>query len=128
MSKNSLLDINDILNDYSHDIQEEITVETIRIAKEGQSKLRRTSPVNRKNTSHKGRYAKGWKVKTEKGRNFVNCTIYNSTDYQLTHLLENGHLTKNGKKTIPIKHIEPVHKECVENYEKGVENIIKNGG
>lgn len=128
MSKSSLLNINDILNDYSHNIQDEITEEAIKVAKEGMAKLKKTSPTNKKNTPHKGRYAKGWRVKTEKGRGFVNCTIYNSTDYQLTHLLENGHLTRNGKKTTPIKHIEPVHDEVVSNYEKGVENIIKGSG
>ena len=124
----SLLDITEILNDYSDDIQDAITNKAIEVAKDGQKKLKSTSPKNKKNTSHKGRYAKGWRVKIEKGRGHVNCTIYNVTDYQLTHLLENGHLTRNGKKTKPIKHIEPVHDECVENYEKGVEDIIKNGG
>lgn len=128
MSKNSLLDINEILNDYSHDIQEAITEEAIKIAKDGQYKLKNSSPISKKSTPHKGRYAKGWRVKTEKGRGFVNCTIYNETDYQLTHLLENGHLTRNGKKTTPIKHIEPVHDECCDEFEKGVENIVKNGG
>lgn len=129
MSKyNSILDINDILNDYSHDIQDAITEEAQRLAKEGQSKLKATSPKNKNNTSHKGRYAKGWRVKTEKGRGYVNCTIYNATDYQLTHLLENSHLTRNGGKTTAIKHIEPVHDECVENFEKSIEDIVKNGG
>lgn len=128
MSKNSLLDINEILNDYSQDIQEAITEEAIKIAKDGQYKLKNKSPISKKNTSHKGRYAKGWRVKTEKGRGFVNCTIYNATDYQLTHLLENGHLTRNGKKTTPMKHIEPVYDECCDEFEKGVEIIVKNGG
>ena len=125
---NSMLDINEILNDYSHNIQEAITEEAEKIAKEGQSKLKSTSPKNKKNTTHKGKYAKGWRVKNTKGKGFVNCIIYNATDYQLTHLLENGHLTRNGKKTVPIKHIEPVHDECCANFEKGVEKIIKNGG
>lgn len=128
MSKSSLLDINEILNDYSHDIQDAITEEAQKIAKEGQSKLKSTSPKNQKNTKSKGKYAKGWRVKTTKGRGFVNCTIYNATDYQLTHLLENGHLTRNGGRTRPIKHIEPVHDECCNEFEKSVEKIIKSGG
>lgn len=129
MSKyNSILDINDILNDYSRDIQDAITEEAQRIAKVGQEELKATSPKNKKNTTHKGKYAKGWRVKTEKSQLSISCIIYNSTDYQLTHLLENGHLTRNGGKTTPIKHIEPVNNECIENFEKGVENIIQNGG
>lgn len=125
---NSILDVADILNDYSEEIQEAITEEAEKIAKEGVQSLKHTSPVNKKNTRHKGKYAKGWRVKVTKGKGFVNCIIHNATDYQLTHLLENGHLTRNGGKTKPIKHIEPVHDKCIEDYESGVERIIKNGG
>lgn len=133
MSKNSLLDINDILNDYSHDIQDAITEEAIKIAKEGIAKLKKTSPINKKSTSHKGKYAKGWRVKTEKGRGFVNCTIYNATDWQLTHLLENGHdiLDKHGQKRGYVgakKHIAPINDECAELYEKGVIRVIQGSG
>lgn len=125
---NSILDISDILNDYSEEVQEVITEEAEKIANEGKDTLKQTSPKNSKNTRHKGKYAKGWRVKVVKGKGFVNATVYNATDYQLTHLLENEHLTRNGGKTKPIKHIEPVHDKCVENYEKSVERIIKNGG
>ena len=124
----SILDVSDILNDYSEEIQEAITKEAEKVAQEGKDKLRQTSPVNQKNTRHRGKYAKGWRVKVKKGKGFVNATIYNATDYQLTHLLENSHLTRNGGKTKPIKHIEPVHDKCIDDYETGVERIIKNGG
>lgn len=126
---NSLLDVADILNDYSEDIQEAITAEAEKIANEGKDTLKHTSPVSSKNTIHKGKYAKGWRVKVTKGRGFVNCVIHNATDYQLTHLLEREHLTHNGGKYTPkATHIEPVHDKCVNNYETGVERIIKNGG
>ena len=125
---NSILDVYEILNDYSEEIQEAITEEAEKIANEGKDTLKHSSPVNAKTTKHKGKYAKGWRVKVVKGRGFVNATIYNATDYQLTHLLENSHLTRNGGKTKPIKHIEPVHDKCINNYELGVERIIKSGG
>lgn len=125
---NSILDINEILNDYSHDIQDAITEKAQEVAKIGQEKLKSTSPKSKKSTTHKGKYAKGWRVKTTKGQGFVSCVIHNATDYQLTHLLENGHLTRSGSKTTPIKHIEPIHDECCSVYEKDVEEIIKNGG
>lgn len=129
MSKyDSILDIEDILNDYSHDIQDAIAEEAIKIAKAGQSKLKATSPKNKKNSPNKGRYAKGWRVKTTKGRGYVNCVIYNATDYQLTHLLENGHLTRNGGKTKPIKHIEPVEEMCAQNFEVECIKVIQGKG
>lgn len=118
----SILDIQDILNDYSLDIQEALQNEAEKVAKEGAADLKANSP------HRTGKYAKGWRVKTIKGKGFVECTIYNSTSYQLTHLLENGHLTRNGKKVPAIKHIEPVEQKCIKEYQKNVENIIKNGG
>lgn len=125
---NSILDVNEFLNEYANEIQESITEEVERIAIQGKEKLKQISPKNKKNTKHKGRYAKGWKVNVVKGRGYINATIYNSTDYQLTHLLEKGHLTKNGGKVNPVKHIEPIHDECIADYEFSVEKIIKNGG
>lgn len=128
MSKDSILDIKEILNDYSEEIQEEITQAAIDISKKGVSTLKETSPKSKRNSSRKGKYAKGWRVRTTKGRGFVNCTIYNATDYQLTHLLENEHATRNGGKYVPKKkHIAPVHDDCVSEFEKEVSNIIKGG-
>ena len=108
----SILDITEILNSYSDDIQESITNEVIQRAKDGKKTLEATSPKN------KGKYAKGWRVKTTKGSNYISCTIHNATDYQLTHLLEKGHLTRNGKKTKAIVHIKPVEETCIKEYEK----------
>ena len=84
--------------------------------------LKETSP------KRTGKYSKGWRVKTEKGRGFINCTIHNATNYQLTHLLEKPHLTRNGRRTTPKVHIAPVEEKCIEEFQKGVENIIRTGG
>ena len=123
-----LLSIIETLNEYSKDIQMGITEEAINIAKKGASKLKQTSPKSTK-SGRKGKYAKGWKVKTTKGFDSIFCTIYNATDYQLTHLLETSPLTHTGGKYVPKqKHIEPVHDECVKEYEEQVKKIILNGG
>lgn len=120
--KGSVLDINDILNDYTEEIQVAITEEAEKVAKEGADKLKISSP------KRTGKYSKGWRVKTIKGFGFINCTIYNSTNWQLTHLLEKSHLTRNGGKTTPKVHIAPVDDFCVREFEKNVERIIENGG
>lgn len=122
MSKKSILDIKDILNEYSSDIQEAIIAEAEKVSKKGRDELKNTSP------KRTGKYRKGWRVKTEKGNGFVECIIHNSTNYQLTHLLEHSHLTRNGRKTTPKVHIKPVEQACIKEYEKSVEKIIKNGG
>jgi len=122
MANNSILDITDILNEYSSDIQEGITADAQKVAKEAQAELKNTSP------KLTGAYRKGWRVKTEKGKGYVECIVHNATDYQLTHLLEKPHLKRNGGMTTPKVHIAPVEQKAVKQYETDVEKIIKNGG
>lgn len=131
MSKhNSILDINDILNEYSNDIQEGITNVAYEVAENGKNKLKATSP---KKT---GSYRKGWRVDKRSGKGFVHATIYNATDWQLTHLLEKEHVIRNqygewgtySPTKSGTKHIEPVEQECIKEYQKEVEQVIKNGG
>ncbi|MBR2785048.1 MAG: HK97 gp10 family phage protein [Clostridia bacterium] len=117
-----LINIRDILNEYSSDIQEGITEAAYKVAENGKNKLRVTSP---KKT---GDYRKGWRVGKKSGKGFVHATIYNATDWQLTHLLEKPHALRNGKRSTPKVHIEPVEQECIAQYQKDVEQIIKNGG
>lgn len=96
------LQMADLLDDYVEEVQK-VTDESIdEISAEACEKLRNTSP------KASGRYAKGWSVKKDgDGR-----VVYNKTDYQLTHLLENGHAIVNQYGTFgrvaPIKHIKPV--------------------
>ena len=114
--------IKDILNEYSKDIQEGITESAIKVAENGKNKLRVTSP--RKT----GKYSKGWRVQKKQGNGYIHTTIHNATDWQLTHLLEKPHLLRNGKKSKPQVHIEPVEQECIQEYQRDVEQVIKNGG
>ncbi len=122
MAVKGILEISDILNEYSSDIQEAITEEAQTVAKEAVSELKNTSP------KRTGDYRKGWRTKTIKGKGFVTSIVHNATDYQLTHLLEKPHLKRNGGMTTPKVHIAPVEEKAVKEYEKDVENIIKNGG
>jgi len=122
MAYNSIIDIKEILDDYSEDIQEAITEEAQIVAKKAQDELKNTSP---KNT---GKYRKGWRVSIQKGNGYVECVVHNATDYQLTHLLEKPHLLRNGRLSTPKVHIRPVEESAVKEFESNVAKIIKNGG
>lgn len=123
MSKlKGVLQVVDILNEYSEDIQEGITEEAQSIAKKGVAELKNTSP------KRTGDYRKGWRVKTDKGKGYVRSIIHNATNYQLTHLLEKPHALRNGRLSRPQVHIAPVEQMCVKEYESNVETLIKNGG
>ena len=119
---NNILDVRDILNEYSEEIQDGITQAAIDISKETASKLKITSP------KRTGAYRKSWSVKKETGRGWILCTVHNKKHYRLTHLLENGHMKRNGGKVAPRVHIKPVEEIAVKTFEKTIENVIKNGG
>lgn len=97
------IQMEDLLESIEKDVQEALKKDIQSVAKESARKLKNTSP--RKT----GDYAKGWTVKKLGESDFV---VHNKTDYQLTHLLENGHVIKNKKgtygRTNGIKHIAPV--------------------
>ena len=116
------MDIATILDDYSNAISEGMYEASVKISKEGADKLKHTSPMKT------GEYRKGWSVKKEIPNkwSFKN-TIHNKTEYRLTHLLENGHATRNGGRVSPKVHIRPVEEECIYKYERDVANIIKRG-
>ena len=57
-------------------------------------------------TGGSGAYRKGWRIKTYTENGMKAVKVYNETCYQLTHLLEFGHLTKNGKFVKPVPHIK----------------------
>ncbi|MDO4778467.1 MAG: hypothetical protein Q4A42_02800 [Tissierellia bacterium] len=51
------------------------------------------SPVSKR--AREKKYNQGWGTRTEKGRLSSNTIIYNKEQWQLTHLLENGHFIFN---------------------------------
>lgn len=107
------------LENYSDDISEVVEETSNEIGKEATEEIKRTSPKKR------GSYAKGWKLKKDKlAKNRYSVKIYNKTDYQLTHLLEFGHATRNGKRTKALPHIRPVEEKYSKKYEQEVKRKI----
>lgn len=96
----------DILDDYSKEVRRATANSQDKIAKEAVQKLKSTSPKK------SGEYAKGWGLKRERSSTGVPTVIIKNKVYQLTHLLENGHVVRNAKgtygRTNGIKHIKPV--------------------
>ena len=102
-----------ILNDYTEDAIRESDGVLQSVASEAVQKLKNTSP------KRTGDYAKGWRVSTRKKGKYIGIfahtgeyVVHNSTEYRLTHLLENGHMIVNASgvygRTRPQKHIAPV--------------------
>lgn len=92
-----------LLDQVDKEVQKAMDEGMKQVAKEAVTKLRSSSP--RKT----GKYASGWTTKQIDKDGLV---VHNSKHYQLTHLLENGHVIRNKKgtygRTSGIKHIAPV--------------------
>ncbi len=75
-----------------------------------------------------GDYAKSWRVKkTKETSSSLEMTVYSKNKYQLAHLLENGHATRNGGRVAARPHIAPAEKKGVEMLQKEIERSLKHG-
>lgn len=116
-------EINKILQDYASDVDRAMLSAEDEVADEAVRKLKATSPKKAKGKGA-GRYAKGWKIDQKAKKTYAQTIIHNK-EYQLTHLLENGHdIVRDGKVVGHAKaqpHIKPVEewvqKEMVERIE-----------
>ena len=110
------------LTDYVEDIESDVEETTDSVTKEAKEKIKQKSP--RRQGTRKNPYYKGWtKKKESKGRKYT-TKIYNKTNYQLTHLLENGHATRNGGRTKAQPHIKPVEEKYNKLYEQEIKKVI----
>lgn len=116
--KNFSQQMKSLLGGYSDRLCKAVGEVIVEAAEISANKLQQTSPKRKKKG---GAYAKSWTSDVEEGRTFRSATVYNKNHYQLSHLLENGHATRNGGRTNPRVHIAPVEAEAV-TY---VEHMIK---
>lgn len=117
-------EINKILTDYCKDVDNTMIEVEEEVANEAVKKLKQTSPKKKKGKKA-GHYAKLWAIDQKSKKQYAQTIIHNK-DYQLTHLLENGHDIIRNNKVVghasPQPHIKPVEewvqKEMVERIEK----------
>jgi len=114
--------ISDILEEYGDEITDNVGEIAEAMGKKGVQALRQESKSKLK--THTGEYARGWKMQVDKGRLSTTVTLYND-HYSLPHLLENGHVIRNGTGRtygeVPGReHIAPVNEELVETFEREV--------
>lgn len=90
-----------LLAEYGNTIREEVEEVIVDVGNETGRYLRANSP------KRTGDYAKGWRGKKLTTTFYgASITVYNATDWQLTHLLNNGHANRDGGRTAGDHHID----------------------
>lgn len=110
----------DALEEYAEGVQEGVNEAVKSVGKETAKSLKTKSP------KRTGDYRKGWSVKdTSTKATETVVTVYNRTDYQLTHLLEEGH---GGPAPAPAHpHIAAAEQAAAQSLEEKVRIVIGKG-
>lgn len=122
--------INDILSKYGDEVYTVMESSIDEVSEEAKEKLR---AVNHFRNDASGAYAESWVNEKLSGKPLT-CTraVHNEKHYRLTHLLEKGHVVRNGtgrnkgkQRTDAFPHIAPVNdwanKELVQLVERKLE-------
>lgn len=122
-------EVEKILGEYSEDVKGNLDAATKQVLKQGVKLMRSESQATFGTTNKRDqKYAKTWTTQFETGRFSTQGYLYN-TQAGLPHLLENGHVSRNGTGRTNgfVKgrtHIAPVEKEIVEAFEREVKNKL----
>lgn len=81
--------VNSILQEYAEGVDKLVLDVEEDVSKEAIKRLKKTSPKASRNGGHR-HYADDWKVDNRSKKQYAKIIIHNK-QYQLTHLLENGH-------------------------------------
>lgn len=111
------------------EVVEEMENGLVSVASETVAELKQLSPVYQGSSKKlkKGDYRKKWRCIVEKERGVTKVTIYNQKG-GLTHLLEHGHVVKNGTKRVvgnapPIPHISIAEEHAEKKIDKLMEGL-----
>jgi hypothetical protein len=110
----------DVLTEYATDLRTAINAETEAAAQRLRKAIQAEAPVKT------GKQKKSWRVTKEYLGGVDLKTIVHSTDYRKVHLLENGHLTRNGKTRTRATHYVSTNTErIIQEYEQQLVETIK---
>lgn len=116
------------LTEYTAEIGREINKAGEKLARAALAELEEKSPKRDKYPKgKKPTYSKGWRIKRfgEYGR--FRIVVHNEPRYMLTSILEHGFTHQPDKTFIEGReHIKPIQEKLNREFEKAVEQIIKN--
>lgn len=120
--------LREAMEDYAGTITEIVNKQAEDVAKWSAEELKKGGPYKERT----GKYTRDWdskirEKKVSKITGEVTYSVYNKKHYQLTHLLEKGHVKRNGSGRVKaFEHIAPVEKQAEERYTQKLSEEIEN--
>ena len=112
--------LEDVLNNYATDLRTAINADTEAAAQRLKKAISADAPVK------SGKQSKSWRIAKEYLGGIDLKTVVHSTDYRKVHLLENGHVTRNGMtRTKPTYYVSSNAEKIMKEYEEQVAETIK---
>lgn len=109
---------------YSHEITEMIDKEAKSHMKDLVKKTKETAPVGHRQKHYRDSISSKKTSSNSRGSEYT--WYVKGSDYRLSHLLENGHVTKNGGRVQGTKFISKASEPILADYIEKVEEAIKN--
>lgn len=112
--------LGDVLTNYATDLREAINADTEAAAQKLRKAIQAEAPVKT------GKQKKSWRIAKEYLGGVDLKTVVHSTDYRKVHLLENGHVTRNGvTRTRATYYVSSNADRIIKEYEEQVTETIK---
>lgn len=120
--------LREAMEQYAGTVTEIVNKQAEETAKWSAEELKKGGPYKERT----GKYTKDWDSKIREKRiskitGEVSYSVYNKKHYQLTHLLEKGHVKRNGSGRVrAFEHIAPIEKQAEERYTQKISEEIEN--
>ena len=111
---------------YSNEITEGIKRETKNTANKLVKKTKETAPVGNRSKHYRDNIASRKLEENDRGATYQ--WYVKGPDYRLSHLLENGHATRDGERTRATHFIKNASEPILKEYEEKIEEVCRNGG
>lgn len=113
------------LTQYSEEVMRGIKEQTAKKMKDLVNLTKQTAPVGHRSKHYKDNITSKKLVDTPLTVSYL--WYVKGDDYRLSHLLNNGHATKNGGRVQGTGFITNAEKQIIQEYEASIEEVIRNG-